>query len=414
MSVSVASSNTGALSGDQQLKPPVAAGGGDGTSESLEILDEASKHSPASAGRGPTHQHHHHQGKAAAPHSLKLSKELAALNCSEDVRDDKGVQNGRRQDEREDADSSNGSLRTSSKAVAPTNTQPTSGVHPYSAPADISPVVQLRLTIDKEHTIDGSGREVEFAFAPDSDKYEVVAAEMIQELSLTLQVDALAKTIEAEVTRVRIQGAESQEPAEATTPSLPSPDRRTLEGNGQESSAHTAARVVSPTIDIPGHHAPEAGSASPQREQQPQNESTASPPSERLPSAAAASPTGQAMAPIEGSLAVSPTQVIASHEPIAVGTAAEDDLSAPGNTAAALAPIAAAAAATTAAPPAQAPYFGPSGDRGFIFGPEGVFEDPLMEQELSRIDKEASRASRAFESRIQKHKAIQVMTHNSP
>jgi hypothetical protein len=343
---------------------------------------------------------------------MKLSKELAALNCSEDVRDDKGVQDGRRQAEREDADS-NGSGRSSFKATAPVvqaaNNQSTAAGSQATPPVATPPIVQLRLTIDKEHTIDGSGREVEFAFAPESDRYEVVAAEMIQELSLTLQVDALARTIEAEVAKVRSQEVESQDSGEAITSPTSSPDRRASESPSQELPTHSAGGAF-PSIDISSIRASEVISVSPLREQQ--IESVVSLSSERP--ASASSATGLGIPHVDVTLVVSPTQAVLSPEPAAVGAVVEEETSTSVNNFAAQAPLPASIPAlTNGALPAPAPYFGPSGDRDFIFGPDGVFKDPLMEQELSRIDKEASRASRAFESRIQKHKAIQVKGRNT-
>ncbi len=120
--------------------------------------------------------HHHSHIKTGNP--VKLVKELAALNRGEDVRDDKGVQDGRpAETEAADRRTARALSRAASASAAATAVgggvvQP-QVISPSTSSGDTSKALQIKLTINKEHTIDGSGREVEFVFVPGSDKCEV-------------------------------------------------------------------------------------------------------------------------------------------------------------------------------------------------------------------------------------------------
>lgn len=104
---------------------------------------------------------------------------------------DKGVQDGRRPQqadvEEDDVDSDNSAqlrmapvsrppvvVRTHSLPdPAPEASQPV--LSPSSAPNryDVNSPVKVSLKIDREHTVDGEGREVEFIFNPGNDDFQV-------------------------------------------------------------------------------------------------------------------------------------------------------------------------------------------------------------------------------------------------
>lgn len=334
----------------------------------------------------------------------KFGKEFAALYKGEDVREDRGVQDGRRPTEEdiEEDDNAGASIATTAPSiVAPKQASPPAAVNKgatahrvvnptsVSSGYDISSPVKVSLKIGREHTADGEGREVEFIFNPNNDDFEVVAQEMIEELALTLPVHSLADSIAIEVlqTQQSVIRAYSAMEEERRSHGVSEPaDFIALSSDSLPAAAPTSH------LDVAESPVPQCGQA----------DCRNAPDTTHLRSADKIAPLVDSSAGVD----VTDNSVLASssEQP---QTAAE-----PAAKEALVVISAVDTTGTEASVSVESPRQQDTAPTEDSDSDDDMFElddeDRHLREEIMRIDKEAGHARRVFEQRIQKHKSIQV------
>ena len=129
-----------------------------------------------------------------------LVEELAKLGTSDDVSKDRGIHDGRRSKSEQEVELRNPNDQKASPRKNGRNSETfDSDSNRKDETSGKSNTVVVQLLIEGQYTSDGKNKEVEFTFDDLSDKVEIIAAEMKDELNLELSLEHLIQLIQSNI-----------------------------------------------------------------------------------------------------------------------------------------------------------------------------------------------------------------------